>query len=240
MTSNWLRAVRLLVISNGLWPSGAQISANEFLALISDKVEIKVLSCIGGRYALNPPRVEVHRLSLRKVGALITMDLDSVAVNLIKWADVVWIATSEFALAPEVKRVKSVPVIAHLHSYELICPRMWFCYGLREPCQEGCSLLRSVECEQECRRVLLRTGILSGVRAWLRWSLNFTKSPLNYLKWRQLIGNILNSIDGYVAVSNALRDLYVKHVRHLEKSITVVYNPDTTTKVREARPRRAL
>ena len=67
------------------------------------------------------------------------MDINSVQ-GLVEWADVIWIIDEEYLAAPRIKRVKKVPIIAHLHSYALICPWWGALYGLREPCLKRCSL----------------------------------------------------------------------------------------------------
>jgi hypothetical protein len=51
----------------------------------------------------------------------------------------VWIATGEFAFAERVERIKKLPVMAHLHSYEPICSIMWFSYGFNGVCGRKCS-----------------------------------------------------------------------------------------------------
>jgi len=124
--------MRLLVTTNGIWYSGAQVATNEFLSFFAklNNIEIKIVSCLGGKYVLSPDNAEVHRVPCWNVGALLQMKSDSVFEKLVRWADAVWIATGEFAVAERVKRIKKLPVVAHLHSYEPICPIMWFSYGL--------------------------------------------------------------------------------------------------------------
>ncbi|KUO92034.1 MAG: hypothetical protein AT710_04935 [Thermocladium sp. ECH_B] len=41
--------MKLLVITNGIWYSGAQISTNEFLSFLTNlkSVEVKMVSCLG-------------------------------------------------------------------------------------------------------------------------------------------------------------------------------------------------
>ncbi len=67
------------------------------------------------------------------------MKPDSVFERLVRWADAVWIAGNEYAVAKKVKRIKKLLVVAHLHSYEPICPIMWFSYGFNGVCGRKCS-----------------------------------------------------------------------------------------------------
>ncbi len=87
--------MRLLVTTNGIWYSGAQVATNEFLSFLAklNDIEIKVVSCLGGKYALFPDSVEVHGVPCWSVGTLLQMKPDSVFERLVRWADAVWIAT---------------------------------------------------------------------------------------------------------------------------------------------------
>jgi glycosyltransferase involved in cell wall biosynthesis len=220
--------MKLLVINNGLWLSGAQITANEFLQSIKNRIKIKILSCTGAKYTLNLPGVEVYKLPCRKVGNLPVMNLNNVAQKFVEWADIVWIATSEFALAPKIKALKKVPVVAHLHSYEFLCPLMWLSYGFKEVCDDNCSLSKIVSCKLRAYLEMASLDIIPSIHKVIDPSIHLVKDPLEYVRWRQLIGGVLDSIDGYIAVSNALWSIHIDHVPELaEKPSAVIYNPVT-------------
>ncbi|MEM0009732.1 glycosyltransferase [Thermofilum sp.] len=147
--------MRLLVITNGIWYSGAQVATNEFMSFLAklNNVEIKVVSCLGGKYVLSTDNVEIYRVPCWNVGALLQMKPDSIFEQLVRWADAIWIATGEFAVAKWVKRIKMLPVVAHLHSYEPICPNMWFSYGFNGVCGRKCSPLLLTRCKQSTHRI---------------------------------------------------------------------------------------
>ncbi len=89
--------MRLLVTTNGIWYSGAQVATYEFLFFLAElsDIEIKIVSCLGGEYALFPDSVEVHRVPCWNVGTLLQMKPDSVFERLVRWADAVRIAGNE-------------------------------------------------------------------------------------------------------------------------------------------------
>jgi len=217
--------MKLLVISNGLWLSGAQVSANEFLRYIEDKAIVKVLSCTEGKYIYIPPKAEVHRVPCRKTGNLVTMDLDSRAERFIKWADAVWIATSEFRLAPSIKKIRRVPIIAHLHSYEFICPYMYLTYGYKNVCTYGCSMRKIVGCKQNMILEMSKLGALPGSHKMMHLAASFLTAPIDYIRWRLNMKEVIESIDFFIAVSKFVRDVYLEYFPGIESKIGVIYNP---------------
>ena len=219
--------MRLLVTTNGIWYSGAQVATNEFLSFLAklSDIEIKIVSCLGGKYALSPNNVEVHRVPCWNVGTLLQMKPDSVFERLVRWADVVWIATGEFAVAERVKRIKKLPVVVHLHSYEPICPIMWFSYGINGVCGRKCSPWLLTRCKQLTNRFLAEIGLLDNLRAETYWLLDFGKGPLDYFRWKRIIDPFVDSVDVFVAVSNATRDIVVSHLPEVRDRVVVVYNP---------------
>jgi hypothetical protein len=54
--------------------------------------------------------------------------------KLVDWADAVWIAEELYHLAPRIKKLKKLPIVAHLQVYPLICPHWNATYGSREIC----------------------------------------------------------------------------------------------------------
>ena len=219
--------MKLLVTTNGIWYSGAQISTNEFLSFLTNlkSVEVKMVSCLGGKFIPSLANVEIHRVPCWSSGALLHMKTDSVFEQLIRWADVVWIATGEFAVAKEIKRIKKLPVVAHLHSYEPICPIIWFSYGFNGVCGKECSPWLLIRCKQETNIELAKIGLLNRFRAEAYWLLDFGKGPLDYYGWRRVMDSAVNSIDFFIAVSRATRDIIVSHLPEVRDKIEVVYNP---------------
>jgi len=150
------------------------------------------------------------------------------ARSLVEWADVVWIADEAYLTALRVKSIRDIPVVAHLHSYALLCHWWSACYGLREVCLEKCNPWRITRCKQSINMELSRIGLLSSTRTRVYWLLDFVKGPLDFAKWRAVMKNVVDNIDGFIAVSNALWNIHVKHIPKLEeKPHVVVYNPIT-------------
>ncbi|MEM0241063.1 MAG: glycosyltransferase family 4 protein [Candidatus Nezhaarchaeales archaeon] len=237
--------MKVLAIASGLGYGGAQVSTLEFFELLRDQVSLKVIVCEGADAEfVNHLRllgIEFRTRPCYWRGGLPYMDVSGLE-DWIKWADVVWITDIEFPVAPKIKRVRSVPVIAHLHSYPLLCPWWGLLYGMREVCYRGCSLHRIVRCKQLFNEELSRLGIISGLRKSVYQALDLVKGPLDYFRWRRVVNrDLIDSIDGFIAVSN-----FVKRVQTLlsvkGKPIEVVYNPVTypLKYVRDVKPRENL
>jgi glycosyltransferase involved in cell wall biosynthesis len=155
------------------------------------------------------------------------MDVNG-AKDLIKWADIAWITDVEYLSALLIKQIRNIPVIAHVHSYALICPWWGALYGFREPCLEKCYAWRITKCKQGINLELAKIGLLSSVKARLYWLLDFVKGPFDFFRWSRLMNGVTESIDGFIAVSKALWDIHVHHLPSLgSKPFSIVYNPVT-------------
>ena len=75
LASPFRSIMRLLVTTNGIWFSGAQVVTSEFLSFLVklNDIEIKIVSCLEGKYALCPDNVKVHRAPYWNVDALLQM-----------------------------------------------------------------------------------------------------------------------------------------------------------------------
>lgn len=224
---------RLLAISHALWYGGAQTATLEFLEALRTKMNIRVLVC---RNAMNQfvSGVRALGLQVREVDCTIRAGYPVMAIEealeWVEWADVAWITDVEFSAAPRIKRIrKSLPVVAHLHSYALICPWWGALYGFREVCMEHCSAWRIVRCKQGINAEMAGVGLLGQGRARVYQALDFVKGPVDYVKWRSSIGGVVDSIDGFIAVSNKLWEIHISHMPVLrDKPHVVVYNLITT------------
>jgi glycosyltransferase involved in cell wall biosynthesis len=224
--------MKVLTIAHAKWSGGAQISIVEFLELLRYKIELKALVCEDAdkRFisAINSIGIETY-----KAPCSIIMNCPVINVGgmkkLIEWADVIWITDVEYLAAPKIKKIrKDIPIIAHLRSYALICPWWGALYGFKETCIEGCSLYRIIRCKQGINLELSRIGLLSEARAGLYWLLDLTKGPLDYSRWRHVMKDAIENIDGYIAISNTLWNIHVSHIQDLSgTSHEVVYNPVT-------------
>jgi len=223
--------MNILALSHGLATGGAQVSTLEFLKLVKSRVGLRLLTCDNvEEFFLSQVRsmkIDVYRVPCKTVMGYPIMDLGSVQ-ELIEWADVVWITDEIYLVALRVKRLRRVPVVAHLHSYALICPWWAAFYGFREVCSRRCSPWRIVRCKQGVNLELSRIDLLSGGRAGIYWLLDFIKGPSDFFRWGKLMDGVLDSIDGFIAVSEATRDIHVRHLPELGgRPSAVVYNPVT-------------
>jgi glycosyltransferase involved in cell wall biosynthesis len=223
--------LRVLAVAHGLGFGGAQISTLEFFELLRNKIELKALVCEGAdkRFisAINYIGVETYKASCSITMNYPVINVDSMK-KLIEWANVIWITDTEYSVTLQMKRIKNVPIVAHLRSYALVCPWYGALYGFREPCLRRCSAWRIIRCKQGINLELAKIGLLSSIRARLYWLLDFAKGPSDYYRWSRLMSGVVEAIDGFVAVSKALWDIHVSHLLGLgSKPFSIVYNPVT-------------
>jgi glycosyltransferase involved in cell wall biosynthesis len=223
--------MKVLAITHGFGFGGAEISILEFLELLRGEVQLKVLMCDGAHEIFSTMIEElgiyVYRVPCHRIAGYPVMDVEGVR-KLVEWADLVWITDAEYLVAPIVKRLKNIPLTAHLHSYALICPWWGALYRFREPCLEKCSAWRITRCRQDKNLEYSRIGLISWSRARLYWSLLFVKGPVDYVMWRRSRTDVFESIDGYIAVSNASWRIHTSHIPNLnDKLSTIIYYPIT-------------
>ena len=223
--------MKLLAISHGLGLGGAQLSTLEFLELLKDRVEVKVLTCDNAvnsfTQGLRNLGLEVYKVTcLRKLNYPIMLYNPSVE-KLVKWADIIWITDIEFTIAYQIKEIKkNIPIVAHLHSYALVCPWWGAYYSFRETCTRRCSIRRIIQCKLGINNELSKVGYLNKRKACIYNGASFLKGPLDYTRWRQLVGDVVDNIDGFIAVSNSLWKIHVAHIPHLgNKPHVIIKNP---------------
>jgi glycosyltransferase involved in cell wall biosynthesis len=219
--------MNLLAVASSLWFGGAQVSTLEFLDLLRSKVRLKVLTCEEGDAkffnALSSMSLETYRVPCQTSFAYPTLAVGQ-AREIVEWADVVWITDEIYAAVPQIKKIKA-PVVVHLHSSALICHWWGALYGFREPCLERCSVWRITRCKQGINLELAKMGLLGDARARLYWLLDFVKGPLDFFRWSRVMNGVVESIDGLIAVSRTLWDIYVRHLPSLSgKPFSIVYN----------------
>jgi hypothetical protein len=138
------------------------------------------------------------------------MDVEAVA-SLVKEADVVWISDEEYLAAPKVKRIKDVPVVAHLRSYALVCPWWGASYGLREICLQPCGMQRVIRCKQMFNEELRKVGVMPRWRSGALQNIGCgQRTCADYLRWPLRNRDIINHFDGFIAVSKAVREIHQK------------------------------
>lgn len=231
---SWCGDLKILVLAHGLTFGGAQIATLEYLELLrslESDIKLRLITCSNARKEffdnVKKLNIVIYQVPCRLVIGYPVMVIKDVK-DLIKWADLVWISDIEYSATPEIKGVREVPIVAHLHSYALLCPQYNVSYGDREVCLKKCSLLRIIKCKQLKHMEYYRIGLLSNTRARFYWLLDFAKGPLDFAEWKTIMKSVLNSIDGFIPVSNALWKIHVKRIPELyEKPHVVVYNPVT-------------
>ncbi|NAZ12202.1 MAG: glycosyltransferase [Desulfurococcales archaeon] len=216
--------MRILVINNGIWPSGAQISTNEFIESLADRAELRILTCYQERFLTKVPAL-TYRLPCKSVGALLIMKTDRTVEKLVEWADIAWIATGEFALASRIKRIKTLPIVAHLHSYEFLCPFMHLAYSLKEVCNDSCTISKVVKCKFGSETHLITLGAKTLPHGLISLGPGIVWTSLYYAKWRKIITESFNSTDGFIAISRILYELHTQYLYNFkEKPLEVIYN----------------
>jgi glycosyltransferase involved in cell wall biosynthesis len=222
--------MKILALSHFLWLGGAQISDAEFFNLLKNLAELKIIVCdsIDIKHVLNSKKIEIYKVPCKITGKYPTMNIEKLW-KLIEWADIVWITDVEYIVSLRIKRIKNVPLIAHLHSYALICPWWGALYRSKEACLKRCSIWKIIRCKQGINQEFARIGLLNTAKADIYWLLDFVKAPLDFLEWKRHVNyDLYRSIDGFMPVSRVLWDIYIEHFSEFKyKPSIVVYNPVT-------------
>jgi len=96
---------------------------------------------------------------------------------------------------------------------------------MRDVCS-GCSLGRIVRCKQLINEELVRLGILDPLRGHVYELLDFAKGPLDYARFRMLLRNVVESIDGFIAVSKFVEEVH-RRLLGSDKPMETIYKPVT-------------
>jgi glycosyltransferase involved in cell wall biosynthesis len=220
--------MRILALAHGLGFGGAQISTLEFLEDLRGRLDLKLLVCSGAdeNFTSNATSmgIGVYHAPCRVIKGYPIMNINN-AKDLIKWADIAWITDVEYLSVLSIKQTRNIPIVAHIHSYALICPWWGALYGFSEPCLSKCSAWRITRCKQGINLELAKIGLLSSARAGLYRLLDFVKGPLDYYEWSRLMCGVVESIDGFIAVSKTVWNTHVSHLPGLgSKPSSIVCN----------------
>jgi len=220
--------MHVVAVAHALWLGGAQASTLEFLKLLKGLVDIRIVVCEGAdeRFVegLRSLGLQFRSTPCRLVAGYPDMAVDGVS-GLIEWADVAWITDVEYLVAPRIKKVRRIPIVAHLHSYALLCPWWGLLYGMRDVCS-GCSPGRIVRCKQLINEELARLGILDPLRGHVYKLLDLAKGPIDYARFRMLLRGVVESMDGFIAVSRFVEDSH-RRLLGSDKPVETIYNPVT-------------
>jgi len=171
--------------------------------------------------------IDIFKVNCELVNNLPIMRIDK---HLVKDTDLIWISDIEYLTAIRLRSITDKPIVAHLHSYALVCPWWALSYAIRE--------VRISNCRDNFSRFLLckigRNRIRASVEMYnygLREMIGtIIKEPADFYRYRHFyydkIIQAINSIDGFIAVSNAVRELHILHEPLFkDKPINVIYNP---------------
>lgn len=223
--------LNVLAFSHALSFGGAQISTIEFFEYMKNKdFSLRIVTCDNSTEFVS--RLKSLGLKHRTVSCSTYLGLPMMSISSIdewiKCADLAWLTDTEFLVAPRIKEIKDIPVVMHLHSYPLLCPWWGLLYGMRDVCYEGCSLRRIVRCKQLFNEELAELEIINSVTSKIYRVLDLAKGPVDYFKWRRVISReVLDSIDGFIAVSKFVKKMYKEFLPIGDKPIEVIYNPVT-------------
>jgi len=208
---------------------GAQVSTFEHLKLLKGLVDIYVVICESANKrfvdSLRSLGLQFRNVPCRLVAGYPDMTIEGVS-DLIEWADIVWITDEAYLVAPRIKRIRRIPVIAHLRSYALLCPWWGLLYGMKDVC-DGCGFGKIVRCKQLFNEEFVKMGILDPLRGHVYKLLDLVKGPLDYARFRMTLRNVVESIDGFIAVSRFVEEVH-RRLLGLDKPVETIYNPVTT------------
>ncbi len=225
--------MRIVAFSHGLAYGGAQVCTLEIAELLRTEgieIAIAVSEHVNKPFLrdLRDSGIPVYAVPSKTYVARYT-DMNVFAVSdLIESSDVVWIADDAYLVAPKIKKIKDIGIVAHLHGSPLICPWWGASYGLREICARKCTLSRIIKCKQLINSYLANWGLQSISRTITYQLLDLIKGPVDFLRWpvRKKYHEIIENVDAFIAVSNAVREMHLKHLPEMfSKHFEVIYNP---------------
>jgi glycosyltransferase involved in cell wall biosynthesis len=220
---------RILVLSHGMQYGGAQAATLEFLKLIKNLFDIHVAVAFNANaeyvYHLKTLNLKIYKVPCKLAGGFHDMKISTIA-DVVKTIDLVWISDTEYLAAPKIKRLKNIPIIAHLHTYSLACPYWTLYCGYKQVCSDPCNLLHIIKCRHAITNEKGELGILPYFKTLFYKPIYVGWGPIKYTQWFINRGKVIDYIDAFIAPSMALRKLYEKHIYELrQKVIEVIPNP---------------
>jgi len=108
--------MRILALAHSLIYSGAQIATLEFLRVLKNYAEVKVITCRNANAGFTS-NLESMGLSVLQVPCDVVTGYPKLSIENVKkhieWTDVVWITDIEYSVVSRIKRIRKVPVVAH-------------------------------------------------------------------------------------------------------------------------------
>ncbi len=210
--------MKILVVTRSLWPhgSGGELATYLFATLLARKESFSVIVLVNDYSVLyeryNFKIVYLHYIGSGKYSLYVNSKL---LEKLVKWADIVYFASTSLDLIPLVERTGK-PIVVHLHSYDPVCP-VGSLYNFVVNCT----------CSPECRicRKCVWLYERSHGRSLIYSIGSFTLNSF----FGSSFAELLNYADALIFVSNVHRDLFLEHLRYILgppiPRTYVIYNP---------------
>lgn len=236
-SSSRVKDMEIAILSHGLRMGGAQESTLDTIKYLNElHIKVNILICADAdkRYIEKLEKLNVNlsyiRCSLiRRYPIIIEVPFKSLRV--LSRSDLVWINDVFYLGALKIKKLYSnKPVVAHLRSYALLCPKWNLLQGVNSLCNDKCKVHRLIKCRIKKRLDLwhisktYRVAIERANPTFIYFDI--IKGIYDYIKWPIRYTNIMEHIDGFIAVSRFVKEIHEQiNPLFAEKEITVVYNP---------------
>jgi len=206
--------MNVLILSKILWPegSGGELATHLYARLlIENDVDVKVAISSTPNYFKVWSELPIYKIPVLGYGKYTIVPMFKKLRELFEWSDIVY-CTDFFPIIPLIKQAFKKPVVTHIHSYFPACP-IGSLYNLKEgstckPDDKNCS-----KCIWYYERAYTKT---------------FSQALISMLLNSTIGKGFLNLVmlaDALVFVSNAQRDLFLKHAPNLPRQSYVIYNP---------------
>jgi glycosyltransferase involved in cell wall biosynthesis len=219
------------VFYHSLFDSGAHYSIKRFLELLKDEYYFNMIICRNSSNDvvkdLSTLNIKIIKKSCVRRNVFTEFIIDDEIKNLIKTSDAVWILDDEHITAPKIKRIRDVPVLAYLRNYLIICPINLASYSMKDVCLTKCSFPRIISCKKGIYDHYIKNHYINILSYYVKGRvLVYGKGLLDYVRWLETVDDrLLNSIDLFIAISHAVKEIYTYHIPDLSDKIEVVYNP---------------
>jgi len=181
--------IKILILNSGLIFGGAQGALLRWLTLLRNRAQLAMVLCDGANEELTQNikelGVKLFYVACEKINDLPLMHVSGYE-NLIRDTDIIWVYDIEFLTAIKLREIINKPIIAHLHSYALVCPWWALFYGMKEICTINCrdNFIRFLTCK--FRRNIVRSSIETyeyGVKHIIG---TVVKGPIDYYKYKYI------------------------------------------------------
>jgi len=199
------------------------------LARATSDIQVTVLTCDNAQRLflrdLRNTGVTVFQAPCKLVMGYPDIAIEKLSASIDSF-DIAWMSDAEALVAPRIKKIrKDIPIIVSVHSFGLVCPSRDALYALQDTCTRGCSVRRIIQCKQCYNACSAEYGLLSKSRERFYHLIDYATGPIDLLRW-PMRERVVQSMDGFVAVSEFARNLLLIHLPELRNiPFDVVPNP---------------